>query len=133
MSEQQGSCEQCLGNNCYASSCNFECKQHGSWCETIVMGRFIQGLSELLQKIKRLKWTHRQEGERLARFAQKYEVIETTPEMEAQGIEVGDYVTHIDGWFPNGWKDFAKRAKFLTNGTILRVVKKDGTDHIVTL
>lgn len=111
-----GDCQRCDGGgNCLGAPCNLQCKFVGeNSCETIVAGGGgdvpPEGYSKYI-------------AERTAMFSQGYRVERCTGLMTKAGIVVGDWVSHVNGKFPQSLDDFAELVKDLPKGTILKVWK----------
>lgn len=125
-----GSCEECVGGNCYSSTCNHECIQHGSWCETIDIGAAYKAYTPDMKA----------NGGDYAEFICQ-RVMKNNSLMEAAGVKLGDTITHVNDQFP-GWKfsdsnpvevKFADLILKMVPGMRLRIIRGDNTRIEITL
>jgi hypothetical protein len=114
-----GGCQRCDGGgNCLSAPCNMDCRNLGNGqCETIIMGGGgdvpPEGGGNYAKEMK----------EKLAAFYQAYKVDRCTELMTQAGINVGDWVTHVNGKFPNSLDEFGEMVKHLPEGTVFKVWK----------
>jgi hypothetical protein len=116
-----GGCQRCTGSGlCTAATCNYDCRMvTETECETIIMagGGDVppEGYSAYIK-------------ERTALFSQGYRVERCTGLMTKAGISEGDWISHINGKFPQSLDDFAAMVLDLPKGTVLKVWK--GSERI---
>jgi hypothetical protein len=114
----QGGCSQCLAGNCYAASCNLECRLLATGCETIVMGGAQQEYTPGMKASN---------GDYAEFYMQM--VLKNNQSMQDAGIKYGDLITKVNGIYAGSDLEFAKLVLKLPKGTRLQVfrwVVKDG-------
>ncbi len=117
-----GGCEECYGNTCVQAPCNFDCKHHGTWCETFVMGGAQQEYTPETKLV---------DGDYAEFYIQR--VMKNNKAMEAAGIKVGDTITHVNDIFAESARKFGELVIRLPKGTRLRVMKQNGEREEVRL
>lgn len=117
-------CEKCVGTTCYSAPCNLDCRDYGSFCETIVMAGGDAPFS------RRDYDTNREGYDRAEFICQR--VVRLSRRLEVSGVEIGDTVTHVNRQFADTTEEFAKLVFDLPIGTELRLIRNN-QDLFITL